>query len=112
MSLATAPTAETASQLLLLGQPGLTPEVPLKKVLLSTPTLQVVQLHLAAGKQIPPHASPGEITVQLLRGHVAFHVGDQTHDLVPGTLLYVAAGQTHSLAAIEDSRLLVTKRLG
>jgi quercetin dioxygenase-like cupin family protein len=100
-----------ASQLIQLGQPGVTPELPLKSVLITTPTLQVVQLHLSAGKQIPPHSAPGEITVQLMRGRVAFHVGDQTHDLIPGTLLYVAAGQTHSLDAVEDSRLLVTKRL-
>lgn len=105
-------TLGSASQLLSLGQPGVMPEVPLKKVLLSTPTLQVVQLHLAAGKEIPPHSAPGEITVQLLRGRVSFHVDGQTHDLIPGTLLYVAAGETHSLDALEDSRLLVTKRLG
>lgn len=107
-------TTETrpASQLHHLGQPGIAPEVPLKKVLLSTPTLQVVQLHLAAGKQIPPHSAPGEITVQLLHGRVSFHVDGQMHDLIPGTLLYVAAGETHWLEAIEDSRLLVTKRLG
>ena len=100
-----------ASQLIQLGQPGVAAEVPLKSVLVSTPTLQVVQLHLTAGKQIPPHSAPGEITVQLMRGRVAFHVGDQTHDLIPGTLLYVAAGQPHSLEALEDSRVLVTKRL-
>lgn len=100
-----------ASQLLQLGQPGVAPEVPLKRVLLSTPTLQVVQLHLSAGKEIPPHSAPGEITVQLMRGRVSFHVDGQTHDLVPGTLLYVAARQEHSLEAVEDSRLLVTKRL-
>jgi quercetin dioxygenase-like cupin family protein len=107
MTTATSP----ASQLIYLGQPGVTPEVPLKKVLLSTPTLQVVQLHLAAGKQIAPHSAPGEITVQVLRGRVAFHVDGQTHDLIPGTLLYVAAAEIHSLQAVEDSRVLVTKRL-
>lgn len=107
MTTATSP----ASQLIYLGQPGVTPEVPLKKVLLSTPTLQVVQLHLTAGKQIPPHSASGEITVQVLRGRVSFHVDGQTHDLIPGTLLYVAAAEIHSLVAVEDSRVLVTKRL-
>jgi len=97
--------------LLHLGQPGITPEVPTKRVLFKTQSLQVVQLHLSAGKQIPPHSAPGEITVQVLRGHVAFHVEDQTHDLIPGTLLYVTAGATHSLDAVKDSRVLVTKRL-
>jgi quercetin dioxygenase-like cupin family protein len=109
MTMTTATSA--ASQLLYLGQPGVTPEVPPKKVLLSTPTLQVVQLHLGAGKQIAPHSAPGEITVQVIRGRVAFHVDGQTRDLIPGTLLYVAAGEMHSLDAVEDSRVLVTKRL-
>lgn len=104
-------TLPSAAQLVELGQPAVAAEVPLKKVLLNTPTLQVVQLHLAAGKQIPPHAAPGEITVQVLRGRVSFHVGEQTFDLLPGTLLYVAAGQMHSLEALADSRALVTKRL-
>lgn len=107
MSETTAP----ASVLLCLGQPGVTPDVPTKTVLLKTPTLQIVQLHLAVGKQIPPHSSPGEITVQVLRGRVMFHLDNQTHDLIPGTLLYVAAGQTHSLDAVEASRALVTKRM-
>jgi quercetin dioxygenase-like cupin family protein len=70
-----------------------------------------VQLHLGAGKQIAPHSAPGEITVQVIRGRIAFHVDGQTRDLIPGTLLYVAAGEMHSLDAVEDSRVLVTKRL-
>jgi quercetin dioxygenase-like cupin family protein len=100
------------SELIHLGQPGIAAQVPQKALLLNTPTLQVVQLHLSAGKQIAPHSAPGAITVQVLRGRIAFHVGGQTHDLIPGTLLFVSAGETHSLDAIEDSRVLVTKRLG
>jgi quercetin dioxygenase-like cupin family protein len=49
--------------------------------------------------------------VQVIRGRIAFHVDGQTRDLIPGTLLYVAAGEMHSLDAVEDSRVLVTKRL-
>ena len=65
-----------------------------------------------AGKDIPLHKAPGEITVQCLEGRVAFTAAGQTHELAAGQLLYLTAAEPHALKAIEDSSLLVTLLLG
>ena len=40
--------------------------------LIKTRSLEVIRLVLPAGKEIPPHTVPGEITVQCLEGRVLF----------------------------------------
>ena len=76
--------------------------------LVKTTDLELIRLVLHAGKQIPSHKAPGEITVQCLEGRVAFTAGAKTQELTGGQLLYLAAGEPHALKALEDSSLLVT----
>ncbi|MBL9082903.1 MAG: cupin domain-containing protein [Planctomycetales bacterium] len=76
--------------------------------LLKTADLEVIRLVLPAGKEIPSHKAPGEITVQCLEGRVAFTAHDKTQDLAPGQMLYLTAGEPHALKAGEDSTVLVT----
>lgn len=80
--------------------------------LVKTADLELIRLVLPAGKEISTHKAPGEITVQCLEGRVAFTAGNQTQELTAGQLLYLSAGEPHSLKAIEDSSLLVTLLLG
>lgn len=79
--------------------------------LVKTSDLELVRLVLPAGKEIPTHKAPGEITVQCLEGRVAFTVGSKTQELIVGQLLYLSATEPHSVRAIEDSSLLVTMLL-
>ena len=74
-----------------------------KSSLFKTEALQVVRLVLPAGKEIAPHKSSGEATVQCLEGRVAFTVGENVCELTAGDLLY--------LRGIEDASLLVTRLL-
>jgi len=76
--------------------------------LVKTNDLELIRLVLPAGKEIPTHKVPGEITVQSLEGRVAFTAGQKTQELVAGQLLYLSGGEPHSVKAIEDSSLLVT----
>src|SRR5690348_4952138 len=46
--------------------------------LVKTDELEVVRLVLAAGKEIPAHQVPGEITVQCLEGRVDFSANEVT----------------------------------
>jgi quercetin dioxygenase-like cupin family protein len=78
------------------------------RTLAKTEDLELIRLILPAGKEIPSHKAPGEITVQCLEGRVAFTAGGKTQELTPGKLLYLAAGEPHAVKAIEDSSLLVT----
>lgn len=73
-----------------------------------TDALEVIRIVLPAGKQLPPHKVPGEITVQCIEGRVEFHFGELTRELTAGALLYLEGGGEHSLRASEDSSLLVT----
>ena len=61
-----------------------------------------------AGKQIDPHAVPGEITVQCLEGKSVFTARGKDNELTPGRMLYLAGGDEHALRAVEDASLLVT----
>ena len=80
----------------------------LSTTLVKTNSLEVLRLVLPAGKTIPPHSVPGEITVQSLEGRVIFTVGGIEHELMPGKFLYLAGNEKHALQAIDDSSLLVT----
>jgi len=76
--------------------------------LIKTDSLEVIRIVMAAGKQLPPHAVAGEITVQCLEGRVEFRAGQATHELTAGSLIYFERSQEHALHARENSSLLVT----
>ena len=80
--------------------------------LAKTASLELIRIVLAAGKEIPTHSAPGEITVQCLEGRIAFTAESKTQELKAGELLYLAAGRPHALKASEYSSLLVTLLLG
>src|SRR6476620_5653874 len=76
--------------------------------LIKTDSLEVIRIVMPAGKDIPRHNVPGEITVQCLEGNVEFHIGELQLELTAGTLLYLEGADEHWLHANEDSSLLVT----
>lgn len=76
--------------------------------LVKTSDLELIRLVLPAGKIIPLHQAPGEITVQCLEGRVEFTVEGRTQELNGGQLLYLTAGEPHTLKGLEDASLLVT----
>lgn len=76
--------------------------------LVSTTAFELIRLVLPAGKEIPPHKTRGQITVQCLEGHVRFACYGETRNLRPGDLLFLAADELHSLEAFENSSLLLT----
>src|SRR5580765_4197575 len=76
--------------------------------IVKTDALEVIRIVLPAGKELPRHKVPGEITVQCLEGKVEFRVGELKRELTAGKLLYLEGGSEHSLHAGENSSLLVT----
>ena len=76
--------------------------------LVKTDHLEVIRLVLPAGKEIPPHKAPHEITVQCLEGVVNFTSGERTQMLEAGQLMYLRSEELHALTAVEDSSVLVT----
>ncbi len=76
--------------------------------LVKTPHLEVIRLVVPAGKKIPPHQAPGEITVQCLEGRVAFEAHGKRQELDAGAFLHLSAGEPHALEGIENASVLVT----
>lgn len=70
--------------------------------------LRVVLVALKAGGQMHEHHADAPITVHGLEGRIQFTVGGQSHELVPGRVLVVAAGLRHAVLAIEESAFLLT----
>ncbi|HEV2968647.1 MAG TPA: cupin domain-containing protein [Pirellulales bacterium] len=77
-------------------------------VLLTTDELQIVRVVVAKGKVIPAHLAPGDLVVHCLEGRAAVTALGQTRELAAGQLLQIPAGETHSLAGVDDSSLLLT----
>ena len=78
------------------------------RTLVKADALDVIRLVVPAGKEIPTHQAKGELVVHCLEGKVAFTACGRTHDLEAGHLLYLPAGEPHSLRGIEDGSLLLT----
>jgi len=76
--------------------------------LFKTDVMEAIRLVLPVGKTIAEHKAPGEITVQCLEGCVNFFVGEKSHELNAGDMLYLESGKPHALEAIKDSSVLVT----
>ena len=76
--------------------------------LVKTKTLEIIRLVIPAGKDIPEHHAPGEITVQCLEGRVVFTTGSTRRELAAGQMLYLSSAEPHSLHGLEDASVLVT----
>jgi quercetin dioxygenase-like cupin family protein len=69
--------------------------------------LRETVIALLAGHELSEHDSPHEATLQVLQGRVRLITGDDTWDGASGDHLTVPP-QRHSLAALEDSVVLLT----
>ena len=72
-----------------------------------THRLRQTLIALAAGRSLGEHDSPGEATLQVLRGRVPLHAGDDTWTGTTGELVVIPP-QRHDLEADEDSAVLLT----
>ena len=93
-------------------QPGVPVEVQPHGVLLGnqktcalfkSESLEVIRLVLMAGKHLPAHQAPGEMTIQCLQGRLIVSVGDNRQTLAAGQLLFLPAGTMHAVEAELDS---------
>jgi quercetin dioxygenase-like cupin family protein len=71
--------------------------------------LELIRLVIPAGKEIPWHRFPGEITVQCIEGHLSFEHDGHSVDLHAGDLLHLCPQEIHALKGIVDSSVLVTR---
>jgi quercetin dioxygenase-like cupin family protein len=62
---------------------------------------------LAEGRALGEHESPGEATLQVLRGRVRLHAGDDEWQGAAGDFVLIPAHR-HDLTALEDAAVLLT----
>ena len=70
-------------------------------------SLRQTVIALVAGEGLQEHESPGEATLQVLSGHVELRCDEATWSGSSGDLLVIPDAR-HSLAALEDSVVLLT----
>jgi len=70
--------------------------------------LEVIRLVLSAGKSVPPHKVPGDITIHCLEGSLRIDVDGAASLLNAGELLFLAGDVVHGVKAISDASALVT----
>ena len=70
-------------------------------------SLRQTVIAMTAGSSLDEHESPGEATLQVLHGRVRLVAGDVEWEGRSGDLLIVPDA-SHSLAALEDSAVLLT----
>lgn len=76
--------------------------------LVKSKTLEVLRLVVPAGKEIPSHEVPGEVTLVCLEGVVGIPVGSDTRVLEAGQMIYLAGHELHAVRGIQDASVLVT----
>lgn len=69
--------------------------------------LRQTLIALAAGRELAEHESPGEATLQVLRGRVRLVAGDDAVEGAAGDLLTIPP-RRHALHALEDAAVLLT----
>ena len=69
--------------------------------------LRQTVIALTSGQVLHEHDSPGEATLQILRGHVHLSTADTSWEGAPGDLLIIPESR-HTLAAVDDAVVLLT----
>jgi len=70
--------------------------------------LELIRIVLPAGKSMPEHRVPGEITVQCVKGQLEFSAQGESQIMSAGDMLYLEGDVPHALLALEDSTALLT----
>lgn len=73
--------------------------------------LEVMRLVLAAGRSLPPHKVPGEITIHCIEGQLEIGTAQRKTVLDPGQLVLLPGGEVHAVLALQPSSALVTVAL-
>lgn len=82
------------------------PEVQ-SQAIVSTPDLEVMRLCMPAGKQLPPHAVAGPITLMCLKGQIDVHAHGAWHPMHVNDHLFLDGGVEHALKANSEAVVLV-----
>lgn len=69
----------------------------------------VALLAFKAGQKLDEHLAPAELMVTVLTGEINFNIGSTPHSIKAGEFMLVGAGVAHSVEAVADSKVMLTK---
>lgn len=78
------------------------------EAIVKTKSFEAVRLVVHAGRVIPTHKVPGQITLHCLEGRVEIGLDNSCLELRPNGWIYLEGGEPHEVRGIEDSSLLLT----
>jgi quercetin dioxygenase-like cupin family protein len=78
------------------------------RTLIKYDDLRVVLMALAANARVPEHKADGQISVQVLSGHIELRASGRTFNLRAGGLLALDRAVPYEVKALEDSAFLLT----
>jgi len=99
------PHAQSGEVISLLAHPQ-TPHLQ-SQAIVSTPEVEVMRLCLPAGKQVPPHAVTGCITLLCLQGSIEIQAHERWRTMTVNDHAYLAGNVEHALRALTDAVVLV-----
>ena len=83
-------------------------ETSRKTTLVKTPQVEIIQLIVPAGRDVPTHQAQGDMIVHCLEGRVSLFALGKTYDLKPGQLLHLSLEDQFSMRGIDNASVLVT----
>ena len=78
------------------------------EAIVKSKSFEAVRLVVHAGRVIPTHKVPGQITLHCLEGRVEIGLYDSSLELGPNDWAYLDGGEPNAVRGIEDSSLLLT----
>jgi quercetin dioxygenase-like cupin family protein len=79
-----------------------------KSVILRTTHMEVLRLHMNAGKRVPTYEAQGEITILCVQGRAMVEACGEVRELNSGQMLYLLINEPFSLFGVEETSLLIT----
>jgi quercetin dioxygenase-like cupin family protein len=77
-------------------------------VLVKTPEVEIIQILIPAGSNIPTHEAEGEIVLHCLKGRISVLALGEPRELKAGQLLYLTLNEPFSIRGIEQASVLGT----
>ena len=71
----------------------------------------IVLSALHAGAEVPANEIKGTVTIQVLEGHLTFHLGGEKFDLKSGSIVALLPNLAHGFKAKDDSVILITTNM-
>lgn len=84
------------------------PSKPVSKILYDCEKVRTVLFCLEAGQEVEPHTVVPKVTMFVISGSGAFIVGDETHEVGPGSFVVCESSESHGIKANERMTVLAS----